>query len=180
MYRSAQPTARGLRTLVQEYGIRSIINLRGEQHGQDWYEGELAVSQELGLERVDIKMSANRLPHRQDLILLLDAFNRLPRPILIHCKAGADRTGEAVAIFALDHLKWPKRKAAAQLHPYFGHFPDLKPAKTYFIREVYQGEEWVRQVYDPCQQDYRYYNKDEYCTRRVADRPHSVTVDDER
>ena len=178
MYRSAQPTGNDLRMVAEAYGIKSIINLRGAEPGKDWYDEELAVSRELGLQQVDIRMSAARLPHRGDLLSLLDAFNDLPRPILVHCKGGADRTGEAVAVFALDHLKWPKRKAAGQLHPYFGHFPDRYPAKTYFIREVYQGEEWAREFYYPCQQDYKYYNKELYCGTTV--KPFSPSIDDER
>jgi len=178
MYRSGQPTGRDLRMVVNEHGIKSIINLRGTQPGEDWYDEEVAVSQALGLKRVDISMSAARLPHREDLLRLLDAFKDLPPPILVHCKAGADRTGEAVAIFALDHLKWSNRKAAGQLHPYYGHVPDLYPAKTYFIREVYQGEEWARELYDPCKQDYKYYDKGTYCG--IALKPFSLRMDDER
>lgn len=180
LYRSAQPSGADLRMIVEKYGVKSIINLRGANPGQQWYDNELAVSQELGLKRVDISMSVKRLPHRDDLILLLDAYEELPRPILIHCKAGADRTGEAAAIFAMDHLKWSRRKAAGQLHPYFGHFPDFEPAKTYFIREVYQGQNWAREVYDPCRQDYRYYDKEKYCGIEPPVRPYSVEIDDER
>ena len=178
VYRSAQPTGRDLRIVVKEHGIKSIINLRGAQPGEGWYDEEVGVSRELGLERVDISMSARRLPHREDLLRLLDAFNELPRPILIHCKGGADRTGEAVAIFALDHLKWSTREAARQLHPYFWHFPDRYPAKTYFIREVYQGEEWARESYYPCREDYEYYDREVYCGTSVT--PFSPRVDDER
>jgi protein tyrosine/serine phosphatase len=178
MYRSGQPTGRDLRMVVNEHGIKSVINLRGAQPGEDWYDEEVAVSQELGLKRVDISMSAARLPHRGDLLRLLDAFKDLPPPILVHCKAGADRTGEAAAVFALDHLKWSNRKAAGQLHPYYGHVPDLYPAKTYFIREVYRGEEWAREFYDPCKQDYKYYDKGTYCG--IALKPFSLRVDDER
>lgn len=178
MYRSAQPTGRDLRMIDEEYGIKSIINLRGAQPGDDWYDEELSVSRELGIELFDVRMSAARLPHREDLIRLLDAYNDLPQPILVHCKGGADRTGEAVAIFAQDHLKWSKRKAAGQLHPYFGHFPDRFPAKTYFIRKVYQGEEWAREFYYPCQQDYKYYNKELYCGTTV--KPFLPSIDDER
>ena len=178
MYRSAQPTGTDLRMIAKEYGIKSIINLRGAEPGEDWYDEEVEASEELKLELVDISMSARRLPHRDDLLRLFKAFKDLPRPILIHCKGGADRTGEAVAIFALDHLKWSKRKAAGQLHPYFGHIPDRYPAKTYFIREVYQGEEWARESYYPCRQDYKYYDKEVYCGTTV--KPFSRRVDDER
>lgn len=125
-------------------------------------------------------MSAVRLPHRDDLIQLLDAFKELPRPILVHCKAGADRTGEASAIFAMDYLKWSKRKAAGQLHPFYGHFPDFTPAKTYFIREGYRGEEWARNTYDPCRQDYQYYDKEQYCGLPSEAGRYSIEVDDDR
>ncbi len=179
MYRSAQPTWHDVRDIAEEYKIKSIINLRGARPGQAWYDEEVAISRELGLELVDIRMSASRLPHRDDLLRLLDAFKNLPRPILIHCKAGADRTGEAVTLFAMEHLKWSKRKAAGQLHPYFGHVPDLFPAKTYFVREVvYKGEEWARESYDPCIQDYQYYDKGSYCGRAV--RPYLPRIDDKR
>jgi protein tyrosine/serine phosphatase len=180
LYRSAQPTGRDLRMVAEEYRIRSIINLRGASLDKDWYNEEVAVSQELGLERVDIKMSAARLPHREDLLRLFDAFKNLPRPILIHCKAGADRTGEAVTLFAMEQLKWSKRKAAGQLHPYFGHIPDWFPAKTYFVREVYQGEEWAREAYYPCQQNYKYYDKAKYCRVGITFKPYSPEIDDER
>ena len=180
LYRSAQPSGRDLRRMTQEYQLRSVINLRGSHPGESWYDIEKAVSDELGLKRVDIGMSAVRLPHRDDLIRLLDAFKELPRPILVHCRAGADRTGEAAAIFAMEYLKWSKRKAAGQLHPFYGHFPDFTPAKTYFIREVYQGEEWARNIYDPCQQDYNYYDKEQYCGIPLETRRYSLEVDDER
>jgi protein tyrosine phosphatase (PTP) superfamily phosphohydrolase (DUF442 family) len=180
LYRSAQPSGRDLRRMTQEYQLRSVINLRGSHPGESWYDTEKAVSDELGLRRVDIGMSAVRLPHRDDLILLLDAFKELPRPILVHCKAGADRTGEAAAIFAMDHLKWSRREAAGQLHPFYGHFPDFTPAKTYFIREVYGGEEWARNTYDPCRQDYSYYDKEQYCGLPPEARRYSFEVDDER
>jgi len=163
LYRSAQPTGGDLEMIVQKYGIKSVINLRGANAGQNWYDNELIVSEQYGLKRVDISMSAGSLPNKPDLVSLLDAFRDLPRPMLVHCKAGADRTGEAAAIFALDRMNLPKREASRQLHPYFGHIPDLCPAKTYFFNEVYQGETWARESYDPCHADYLYYDKAAFC-----------------
>lgn len=163
LYRSAQPTGVDLERLVRQHGIKSIINLRGPHPGQHWYDNECIVSEQYGLKRIDISMSAERLPHRDDLVMLLDAFRDLPRPILLHCMAGADRTGEAAAIFSFDHLKRSKWEASRQLHPYYGHFPDLNPAQTYFFNKIYEGENWARTSYDPCRSDYLYYDKAEYC-----------------
>jgi protein tyrosine phosphatase (PTP) superfamily phosphohydrolase (DUF442 family) len=168
LYRSAQPTGGDLEMIVKKYGIKSIINLRGKNPGQNWYDNELIVSEQYGLKRADIPMSAGCLPNKRDLVMLLDAFNDLPKPILIHCMAGADRTGEAAAIFAFDHLKTSKVKASAQIHPYYGHVPDLYPAKTYFFNEIYEGEEWARESYDPCKADYLYYDKTAYCGAEPA------------
>ncbi|MFQ5543734.1 MAG: dual specificity protein phosphatase family protein [Nitrospiria bacterium] len=180
LYRSAQPSGRDLQRVVEQYKIKSIINLRGAQPGKSWYDIEKKASDKLGLERVDIWMSAGRLPHRDDLIRLLDAYKELPRPILIHCKAGADRTGEAAAMFALDHLGWSKREAAGQLSPFYGHFPDFQPSKTYFMREVYQGEAWARNAYRPCQENYKHYKKGLYCGIEDSLRPFVLEFDDEQ
>jgi protein tyrosine phosphatase (PTP) superfamily phosphohydrolase (DUF442 family) len=163
LYRSAQPTGGDLEMIVNRYSIKSVINLRGAGPGQNWYDNELIVSEQYGLKRVDIPMSAERLPHKDDLVKLLDAFKDLPKPILVHCRAGADRTGEAAAIFAFDHLNMSKSEASGQLHPYYGHVPDLYPAKTFFFNEVYKGEQWARESYDPCRADYPYYSKVDYC-----------------
>lgn len=171
LYRSGQPAAEDLKWIAREHGIRSIINLRGAKPGEGWYDEEVAASRELGLQRVEIKLSADRLPHREDLIHLLDAFRELPRPILVHCEGGADRSGEASALFALEHLKWSRRKVLKQLHPSSGHNRDRYPAKTYFVRDVYRGERWAREVYDPCRQKYEYYNQERYCKKeRPPDR----------
>jgi protein tyrosine phosphatase (PTP) superfamily phosphohydrolase (DUF442 family) len=168
LYRSAQPTGDDIRMIHTEYGIKSIINLRGKRSGKDWYDEEIEVIKELGLRHADIPLPLERLPDEEHLKDILDAFNNLPQPILVHCKAGADRTGMAAAMFVFDHMNQQldednrRQKAAGQLHPYFGHIPDFKPVQTYFIRDVYEGEEWVlKDYYDPCNIEYRYNDSEE-------------------
>jgi hypothetical protein len=39
-------------------------------------------------------------------------------------------------------------------------------------------EEWARELYDPCKQDYKYYDKGTYCG--IALKPFSLRIDDER
>ena len=59
---------------------------------------------------------------------------------------------------------------------------DAKKIGPFFflIREVYQGEDWARNTYDPCLQDFEYYDKERYCAIASRDRPYSVEDDDER
>lgn len=157
--RSAQLDESTLENLVKKEGIRTIINLRGAGPGKDWYESELNVVRRNNIDLVDIGMSADRLPHKKDLIKLLDTFRDAKRPMLVHCRAGVDRTGEASAIFQMLYMGKSKTEALEMLSAKYGHFEIFKPAKIYFIRDVWQGSDWAYQEYDPCHGSYKYYDK---------------------
>lgn len=49
VYRSAQPSPADIREYAARNGIRSIINLRGENVGKAWYDEEIAVSRNWAL-----------------------------------------------------------------------------------------------------------------------------------
>ena len=165
VYRSAQLDGDELERAIHCYGIRTVINLRGENSGKDWYDAERDVTERLGVEQVDISMSAQRLPHRRDLIALLDVFRDADRPILIHCQAGADRTGEASAIYQMEYMGYSKAEALEQLTSDYWHFSLRYPAKRYFVK-MYEGEEWARTDYDPCATSYPYYDQHAECPSR--------------
>ena len=125
LYRSAQPSARDLSAYARTPGIKSVINLRGQHPGEPWYDDEVRVSNELGLFHADIALSARRELSVAQLLGLEKAFREAPPPILIHCKSGADRTGLAAALYALEVLHLPVETAAAQLSWVYGHWPYL-------------------------------------------------------
>jgi undecaprenyl-diphosphatase len=52
----------------------------------------------------------------------------MPRPVLIHCKQGADRTGLVAAMWKVIVDKEPKSEARKQLSPIFFHFPICRTA----------------------------------------------------
>lgn len=156
-YRSPQPTAEDI-DRAAELGVKTVINLRGASPGKLWYDEEKAATTRHNMLQIDIGMSAGRLPHREDLINLLDAFANAPRPILIHCLAGVDRTGEASAIYEMLYMGKSKEEALEMLSAKFAHFERNMPAKIYFIRDLWQGERWAREEYDPCSGQYRHYN----------------------
>jgi protein tyrosine/serine phosphatase len=157
-YRSAQLTREELALSFQHLGIKTVINLRGAKPQSDWYKDEVAVTAEYGVNLVDIGMSARRLPHRPDLLKLLATFETAPRPILIHCKAGADRTGEAAALYQMLYMNKPKAEALKMLNIIYGHIQAMMPAKIYFVKELWQGADWAREEYDPCGGSYKYYD----------------------
>ncbi len=162
-YRSAQLTREELNLAIDEAGIRTVINLRGEAPGKDWFDTEVAVAKERGVELVNIPMRSEAIPRRADLIKLLDAYKSVARPILIHCQFGADRTGEAAAIYQMEYLGKSRKEALKSLTPKYFHFEIYKPSKRYFMGKIYQGASWAYNEYDPCKQDYKHFDRDKQC-----------------
>lgn len=159
LYRSAQLSGKEFEQAIEALEIKTIINLRGESPDREWYQEEIAAAEKYNVEHISIGMSAKRLPHREDLIKLLDAFENAERPILIHCQGGADRTGEASAIYQMLYMGKSKKEALKMLTFKYFHLKKKMPAKRYFIDEIWQGDDWARNKYDPCIQEYKYYDQ---------------------
>lgn len=124
-YRSNTLSHTQLVDVLRQNGIRTILNLRGTATGQSWYDGEAAAARQQGITLIDIPMRDDQHPDPELLGALVDALRNAKRPLLIHCKAGADRTGLASALFELLVMEKPAREAASQLSFAYGHFPWL-------------------------------------------------------
>ena len=101
-------------------GIKTIINLRGASQ-QPQYLEESEQCRKLGITLVDLPMTAGRKPTRAEMEDLFAAFDTVERPVLIHCKSGADRTGLAAAAYLLDQGS-DLKTARGQLAARFLHF----------------------------------------------------------
>ena len=99
LYRSAQLSKIETRWAVREYQIKSVLNLRGAHAGQPWYDEEIAAAGELGLAHFDYPLSAKRFVTSQQIDEILDIMRKAPKPLLIHCKSGSDRTGLVAALY---------------------------------------------------------------------------------
>jgi protein tyrosine phosphatase (PTP) superfamily phosphohydrolase (DUF442 family) len=120
--RSAQPTTE-LPTLIHEYHLGSILNLRGGSPADWWYEAEVKAARESGVAYYDLPLSATRRPTRRELLMLIDVLKRCSYPLLIHCKSGADRTGLASAIYRMVRLGEPPAHALGAFSIEFSHIP---------------------------------------------------------
>jgi protein tyrosine phosphatase (PTP) superfamily phosphohydrolase (DUF442 family) len=125
LYRAAQPSAGDLRWEAREYGIRSVLNLRGAHAGQGWYDEEVAASKALGLVHYDYGISAKREPTSRQIAELLEIVARAPKPLVIHCKSGADRSGLVAALYRYANAGASAAEADRQLSLLYGHFPYL-------------------------------------------------------
>ncbi|TFF18232.1 protein tyrosine phosphatase [Jiella endophytica] len=125
VYRSGQLAPGQLRQLIEANGIRSILNLRGAHPDEEWYRGEEAVAAEHGVISTSIGISANREPSMAKMREIEAAIRDAPKPLLIHCKGGADRSGLASAIYEYALAGRPAEAASGQLSFAYGHFPWL-------------------------------------------------------
>jgi protein tyrosine phosphatase (PTP) superfamily phosphohydrolase (DUF442 family) len=100
VYRSAYPSHAQLREWSRERGLRSILCLMSHREA-DSLDADRALAAELGLERVEVPMKVTRIPRRPELLRLVEALESAPRPLLLHCNVGADRTGVASVMAAM-------------------------------------------------------------------------------
>ena len=164
-YRMGQPSGETLTEILNDYEIETVINLRGEAPGEKWWEEERAAMEASGKTWINIANGAGRLPHKEDLRTYLDALQHAPRPILVHCKAGADRTGFASAIYQMAYMDKTPKEASKMLTLKYFHRRRRFPNKLYFVNHIWEGMDRTYQHYDPCANDYgkEHYDQEKYC-----------------
>ncbi|PST20364.1 protein tyrosine phosphatase [Rhizobium sp. JAB6] len=123
LYRSSQPSASNIAEFQKQYGIKTIINLRGDNSGHRWYDNEVAEAKELNINHIDFHMSSGRELTQEQAAQLVDIMRNAPKPILIHCQAGADRTGLASALYLAAIAKTNEATAEGQMSIIYGHLP---------------------------------------------------------
>jgi len=121
VYRSAQLNPFNMSYYLKKVKIKSILNLRGETDN-DWYKNELFISKEYNITHYDYGISDRRIVTIKQINDILNIIKKAPKPILIHCKAGADRTSlvSAAYLYSISHNY---KKAKQQLSFFYGHFP---------------------------------------------------------
>jgi protein tyrosine/serine phosphatase len=122
LYRSAQVSPDDIVRYQSSYGIKSILNLRGASPGEPWYDQEVAKSAALGLKHVDFAMNASRELNEADAAKLIALMRDMPKPLLVHCRHGSDRTGLAMSLYLAAVRGVDEETAEGQLSLWYGHF----------------------------------------------------------
>ena len=122
-YRSEQLKPQAIKDAIASRGIKSVLNLRGEQKNADWYKGELAACIEQNIDHADFNIGLGQLPKPETLQQLVTKLENGPYPMLLHCRSGSDRTGLASAFYLNIVEKKPLDDAEAEQVTWrYGHF----------------------------------------------------------
>jgi uncharacterized protein (TIGR01244 family) len=122
LYRSAQPTAQGMKNLKQ-MGFETVVNLRS-------FHSDRNDIGNTGLGYEHIYMKAWH-PERKEIVRFLQIVTNPKRsPVLFHCLHGADRTGSMCALYRIAVQGWTKDEAIREMteggynfHAVFGNLP---------------------------------------------------------
>lgn len=154
LYRSGQLTDRQLRSLISQVGLKSVINLRGAST-EPWYAAETRACRAAGIRHYNIALSAQELPEPGAVLDLLRTLREAPRPVLVHCKNGADRTGLASALYLMQAEGSTVQDArSAGLCVWRGHIPVGGTGELDRFLDLYRAlgsgksfERWVQEDY---------------------------------
>lgn len=137
LYRSAQLSKWQFEHYIQEKGIKTIINLQGKREGE-WYDDELNVSNELGVKHYDFKMSAYAFYDANVSKKIIQIMKDAPKPILIHCHGGADRSALVSALWLYAVKNRSAEEAREQFKLLYGYFPYLMWDKKKNMRRSFE------------------------------------------
>lgn len=102
LYRSAQPEREGF-TALQSLGVRSVLNLRE-------YHKDTRKARHTQLHLMAYPVAAGEVT-AADVENCLALISHAPKPVLVHCWHGSDRTGIVVAAYRIVFQNWSVEEA---------------------------------------------------------------------
>jgi protein tyrosine/serine phosphatase len=147
-YRSAQPSPGGLAAAIEEYGLRTVVNLRGHNPDKEWYQNEADVCATYGVTLADHAMSSSSLPSAELLESITETLMEAEYPILIHCQGGADRSGAVAAIYRMLIMGHSREEAKEALSTKYFHFVHEAPCMDTLIDIYEPGSAWLAEYAD--------------------------------
>jgi protein tyrosine/serine phosphatase len=100
VYRAGRLTPAAFEQLRERYGIRTIIDLGGNEPGSDAERREERTAEAMGARRVVLRLGGDGTGNPNNYVAALRIMNDpAQQPVLVHCSAGSERTGCAVAFY---------------------------------------------------------------------------------
>jgi protein tyrosine/serine phosphatase len=141
---------------LKAMGAASVLTLRGSKAAVSKMEATACAALDIPFRAVSLRALA--LPAQSQLIGLFDALHEMPKPLVIHCKSGSDRTGLAATIYLHAFKGVPLAQARKQLSLRYLHLPWSRARIVNRLLDAYASghaetgigmEDWVRNHYDP-------------------------------
>lgn len=104
VYRSGQISKWMLDETVSEHGIAVIVDLQGVDPESEHQKYEIAAADRLGVELLRFPLAGDGtgdIERYADAVQAIAESEREGHPVLVHCAAGSQRTGGAVAAYRL-------------------------------------------------------------------------------
>ena len=112
IFRSEQPSRDGIEYLGS-IGIRSLLSVRSKS--------DSSLIGGIRFNVYHIPMTTEKIYH-EDVVKALAVIKRSPKPLLIHCSRGADRTGLIIAAYRIVYCGWTKEQAIGEMRNGGYHF----------------------------------------------------------
>jgi protein tyrosine/serine phosphatase len=109
------------------------------------------------MDLVNCKLNARNAPKVTDINEVIDVLERLPKPLLFHCKSGADRAGLVSAIYLMEFEGKTVREAQKQLSVRFVHLDFTPTGILDYMLWVFEErcaissigfKDWINSEYD--------------------------------
>lgn len=114
LYRSAQPKPRHLKTLVKDFGIKTLFIVRDV--GGETVQNEIAEARRLGLRVIEAPVVSRQPVPPERIREFFDCLNDPANlPVLVHCSAGRHRTGVLCAAYRMERDGWSNDRAVEEL-----------------------------------------------------------------
>ena len=116
LYRCRQP--HGLQwSVIDRHDIRTVVNLKTEAEDPDVFADERDLLAEKGVKLVHIPIKG-LLPSYEQFERFVRSVRNSPRPALVHCEHGRNRTGFMAAAYLIVMQGWSAERAMEDLELY--------------------------------------------------------------
>jgi protein tyrosine/serine phosphatase len=156
--RAAQAWAGGVGPYLEARGIKALVNLRGRNDDLSWWKNETRMVAARGIVHFDAMLDSRKLPTQAMMLRLMQALADAPRPFVLKCSGGQDRTSFAAAVYLIHRDGWAALDTArAQFarFPYL-HFPKrhqrwLAHFLDFAVEDAHGAPiaDWIAQRYSP-------------------------------
>jgi tyrosine-protein phosphatase SIW14 len=126
LYRSGQISPEGLKQIVYDYQIKTVITLRDAARSgdpaPDLEDEQWCQKEEINFVRIPPRAweaADGSVPAAKGVAVFLEVMRNPDNyPVLIHCLAGKHRTGSYCAVFRMEFDRWSNQRAIDELKLY--------------------------------------------------------------